>query len=68
MNNTLKLNLNIYNLNSIQKAITDYISLCEIEIEEEGDYIICSFYNCKYNINKTIHEFGNYVIDLMNVV
>ncbi len=68
MNNTLNLSKEIYTQSKIEKAIKDYQSLCEIELEENVKYFSCIFNNCKYSMDLTINEFENYVIDLMNVV
>lgn len=64
--NKLKLNTNIFNKICIEKAIQAYENICSIKISEIDNYIICEFTNCIYDIEETIKEFENYVIDLMN--
>lgn len=64
--NKLKLTTNIFSKAYIEEAIRAYKDICNIEISEINNYIVCKFTDCIYNTEETIKEFENYVIDLMN--
>ena len=49
---------------AFQKAIIDYQNLTAIYLSEENTHFVCTFENCKYNVDLTIREFENYVIGL----
>lgn len=66
MINSLSLSKSIYYKKAIIKAVLDYKHLCKIKIIETDNYFICNFSNCKYDIKKTMLEFENYIIDIMN--
>lgn len=56
----------IYSLVAIDRAIKDYRELAHIERIEEEQQMCCIFNKCRYDIDITIKEFCNYVIDIMN--
>ncbi|MBV7276157.1 hypothetical protein I6U48_25050 [Clostridium sp. PL3] len=63
--NSLELNLNIYPLKYIEKAIEDYMSIVKITYSIEADKILLSF-NCNEDDFRLIsNEFGNYLIGLI---
>lgn len=64
--NELRLRKSIFNSDILEGAISDFSDLCDIQIKNENDYVICSFFNCKYDTIETMKEFENYVIDLLN--
>ncbi len=64
--NSRKFDADIYSKKAIEQSIIDFNELCRIETETNNNYIICRFFDCKYDIKTTIDEFSNYVIDLMN--
>lgn len=64
--NKLRLNKNIFSQSSISYAIDVFESLCVIIVSEDEKYFICSFDNCKYDVEKSKKEFENYLIDLIN--
>lgn len=64
--NNLNLSKSIYNKDSINRAIFDYKNFCRIEVRETNNYYLCSFYDCKYDMEKTMLEFENYLIDIIN--
>lgn len=64
--NDLMLNTNIYKKNWIFLAAKAFEDICNINIIETNDYIVCKFSNCIYDTIETIREFENYIIDLMN--
>lgn len=75
-NNVIRFTTNIYDLAVIQKAANDYKSICDIDVflsksaENVGykeSYIICTILNSKTDIQLTMKEFCNYVVEQMNV-
>lgn len=63
----IKLSSSIYDQKKILESIHDFQELCTISIKYRDDYYCLCFENCKYDENKTISEFENYLIDLSNV-
>lgn len=62
--NKLFLRKLLYEEEYIKKAIIDYQNLTAIYLSEENTHFVCTFENCKYNVDLTIREFENYVIGL----
>lgn len=62
-----KLSKNIYDESIIRQAIRDYGSIANIQLKSDSGYYDLQFENCKYDENRTLKEFENYLIDLMNV-
>lgn len=62
-----KLSKNIYDESIIRQAIRDYGSIANIQLKSDSNYYDLQFENCKYDENRTLKEFENYLIDLMNV-
>lgn len=61
----LELNLNIYPLKYIKKAIEDYRNVVEIQYNIETNKVIVSF-NCdEEDFSLIKHEFCNYIIGLI---
>lgn len=52
----------------IEKSIEDFSDIAEIILEKYDNKIICRVLNSKSDINLTVCEFSNYIIDLMNVI
>lgn len=65
--NKLFLNKQIFGLNSIENAKAAFNGICEVIITENDKYFVCSFKKCRYDIDETVKEFENYIVDLMNV-
>ena len=57
---------NIYSPTIIQRAIQDYKDICQIRVEENTDHIVCEFVESVADIELTIYEFSNYLIELIN--
>ena len=53
----IEFDLNLYDQKCIEKSIEKY-----------DNKIICRVLNSKLDINLTVCEFSNYIIDLMNVI
>ena len=66
MKRILKLNKELYTSSSIDRAIIDYSGLAKIKAAEDYMYYYISFHRCKYDVEKTVSEFCNYLIDLQN--
>jgi len=60
----LNLNKDIYGKTSIERAIRDYGQIAHIHLEEDEHYWRLNFVESKYNMEKTISEFENYLIEM----
>lgn len=47
-------------------AIRDYRHIAQIELDDVGAHYRCTFTNCVAPTARVIHEFDNYLIELMN--
>ena len=47
---------------SLLQAIKAYSDISKITFSENGEFWILVFSNCTYGIERTIHEFENYLI------
>lgn len=65
MNNRI-FDTDIYEKQAIEQSIVDFKNICRIETEINNNQMTCSFFDCEYDVEITIKEFSNYVIDLMN--
>lgn len=66
MKSDVRLNCEIYNPVAIRRAIQDYKNFASIRTKKEGDYLSLSFNHCRFDKEKTVRMFCNYLIDLMN--
>ncbi len=48
-------------------AVKAFSSICSISINRDETGFICVFENSLYEVAKTMKEFENYVIDLVNM-
>lgn len=62
----IKLSKELYSEKCLRKAMADYSSLAQITIEYDQESWLIQFSNCKYEENRTISEFENYLIELEN--
>ena len=62
----MKINRSIYSDETIQKAVRDYQDIASITIDVQDKYVLLSFVKCKYDEERTIREFENYLIGLEN--
>ena len=67
MNEVLYLNNELYTMPMIKKAVLDYSNIAAITAKEKGNYNLCFFDKCKYDVETTKKEFANYVIDISNM-
>jgi len=63
--NKIILNRELYSINAIKRAVSDYDGIATIVSTEIAVGWECLFTDCKYDIAKTAKEFDNYCIDLM---
>lgn len=66
MNNLLNLSREIFDLEAICRAISDYAKICRIQLGENDDYFCCEFYDNIYPLEQTKKEFENYLIAIEN--
>ncbi len=64
--NELKLIKEIYQKKNIHQAIVAYRGISDVNLQDQGNYWILQFTNCKYDEARTIREFENYLIGLEN--
>lgn len=60
----LRLKKELFLLDNINLTVEAFSGLCKIEMSEQDDEYIFTFSNSRYDINETIMEFENYLIDL----
>ncbi len=60
------LNKDLYDKAVILSAIQQYHELALIQVHEKGNHWECIFSDCKYDIQITMKEFENYVINIIN--
>lgn len=63
----IKLSSSIYEQRKILEAIHAFQGFCTISINYRDGYYCLYFSKCKHDVNKTIGEFENYLIDLSNI-
>lgn len=62
----LKLNLEIYSVQSISKACDAYKDYARIDVVRDEKFVEFKFNECKYDQELTIKEFENYLINVEN--
>ena len=63
----LNLKKEIYDREYIEYAIKAYKDLAEIKMRDGKEYIELSFSHCKYEEERTVSEFENYLIGAVNM-
>jgi len=66
MNREIKLKKEIYPIRALNRAITDYKSICPILLKDKKDYYKCTFYAKVDYLEQVKDEFCNYLIELIN--
>ena len=65
---SMRIPVEIYSLSSIEQAIDAYRNLARIEWHRERENFIClDFSDCKFDENRTMKEFENYLISIENL-
>lgn len=62
----LNVSTDIYSLENISKAVDAYKELAKIKVSSKSETAKIVFRNCKYDEERTIREFENYLIGLEN--
>lgn len=62
----LNLSKNIYDYSKIKNTVEAFEGIVNLDVYEEKERYICLFDNFKLDPSKTIMEFENYLINLMN--
>lgn len=62
----VKINRSIYSDETIKTAILAYQHHAVISAKFKGEYVILTFWKCKYDEGLTIKEFENYLIGIEN--
>ncbi len=62
----LDLNKKIYECDKIRKTAEAFAGIVDVDILDEGNSYKCVFTNFKLGDEKTVREFENYLINLMN--
>lgn len=63
---TLSLNKELFSLDNIKEAESVYKGFAKISIIPEDRYYVVRFKHCKYDEERTVKEFENYLIGLEN--
>ena len=68
MQNEMKMRYpaNVYPLDVIQRAIADYRHICLISYKISKAETVCCFRNSVTDLTRTVQEFSNYLIELIN--
>lgn len=62
----LRLEKSIYHSEKIRDAIRAYHGFADISESVEDGYCVLTFHSCKYDEERTVMEFENYLIELEN--
>jgi len=62
----IRINPDIYSLNSIERTRTAYMEYAKIKVQQNGSDVIIIFTDCRYDEDQTVKEFENYLIGLEN--
>ena len=62
--NELRLKKELYSMPNIRQSILAFSELATISVLENDDAYICTISKCRYDIEETVGEFENYLIDL----
>lgn len=62
----LSVNIDIYSIENISRATEAYKNLAKIKVSKDGNAMNIVFRKCKYDEERTVREFENYLIGLEN--
>ena len=60
----LRFDENIYSEKAIIAAIRDFLPIADIGVVKDSGFYICTITRSKFDMQKTAHEFSNYILDL----
>ena len=56
----------VYTEETLRTAILAYKRIAKIKLITDGEYFLCEFNDCVIDPSTVIHEFNNYLIELLN--
>lgn len=62
--NELRLKKELYSMPNIRQSILAFSDIATISVFEKDETYICTISECRYDIEETVGEFENYLIDL----
>ena len=62
--NELRLKKELYSMPNIRQSILAFSDIATISVFERDETYICTISECRYDIEETVGEFENYLIDL----
>ena len=62
--NELRLKNELYSMPNIRQSILAFSDIATISVFEKDEAYICTISECRYDIEETVGEFENYLIDL----
>lgn len=62
--NELRLKKELYSMPNIRQSILAFSDTATISVFEKDETYICTISECRYDIEETVGEFENYLIDL----
>lgn len=62
----LRVRKELFREKSILGTIEAFKYISDVNLQDQSDYWILQFENCKFDENRTIREFENYLIGLEN--
>lgn len=62
----IEIHSEIYRYKSVMRAISAYNGLAKIKLVKNDNYYVLEFDQCKYDEDRTIKEFENYLIGVEN--
>lgn len=65
--NELLISSEIFSSEILRAAVQAYSRLAKIQVEQTKENWILTFQECRYDVELTMHEFSNYLINLASV-
>ena len=65
--NELLISSEIFSCEILRAAVQAYNGLARIQVEQTAENWLLTFHECRYDVELTIHEFSNYLINLASV-
>jgi hypothetical protein len=62
----LKVSTEVYSIANIEKTVLAYKGIARITVRKATGYLLINFLKCKYDEDRTVKEFENYLIGLEN--
>ncbi len=65
--NELLISSEIFSDEILRAAVQAYNGLARIQVEQTAENWLLTFQECRYDVELTIHEFSNYLVNLASV-